>query len=584
MQLVNDRWYQLYRWIALGLALAALIFCGLTWLSPGLIPYTDHLRIGYFTGILAIGQIIYALVVYNIVVAKMNHWAAMLGLAMVQAVTIFGFLQTTGRMESPFLIWWALAVLMSGTFGIIGSAGTAFVTLIYFILASTNGAGQTNYSIIGIGALITLLAFSFLSHLFWKRHFVDADTEKVAALSGQLKANQKQSEILVQSLTDGVILINNEGVITLINPAAAKMTGWPVDEAIEADCRLVVTLKKEDGSELDERDNPLSQRTNHPDATTNTLILVSRTNKQIIVSIVTSPVINPKTQELMGSIIVLRDISVSHQSDKQRAEFISTASHEMRTPVAAIEGYLQLALNEKVSRIDGKARGFLEKALDSTHHLGQLFQDLLTSAKAEDGRIVSHPEVVELGEYIEQLADSFKFSAEKKGLLTDFVFGKSSDHPVGQAGEHVLRPLYFVHIDPDRLREVITNLFDNAVKYTPSGKIIVGLTGNNDVVQLFVRDTGPGISPEDLPHLFQKFYRVDNSATRTIGGTGLGLFICKKIIELYSGRIWAESQVGKGSTFYINLPRVTSQKAEELKRLDDQSGASTPINSLTTPV
>jgi signal transduction histidine kinase len=103
------------------------------------------------------------------------------------------------------------------------------------------------------------------------------------------------------------------------------------------------------------------------------------------------------------------------------------------------------------------------------------------------------------------------------------------------------------------------------VKYTDSGEISIGLTGDDNFVQLFIRDTGPGIPAEDIPHLFQKFYRVDNTATRTVGGTGLGLFICRKIVELYNGRIWIESTVGQGSTFYINLPRLSAQKAEQLK-------------------
>jgi signal transduction histidine kinase len=155
------------------------------------------------------------------------------------------------------------------------------------------------------------------------------------------------------------------------------------------------------------------------------------------------------------------------------------------------------------------------------------------------------------------------------------------DATAREGGERVLAPLYFVLADPDRLREVITNLFDNAVKYTEQGKVTLGLTGNDQVVQLYVRDTGPGIAPEDVSHLFQKFYRVDNSATRTIGGTGLGLFICRKIVELYQGRIWAESELGKGTTFFINLPRLSSQKAEELKAAEAHSSALKPINSLT---
>ena len=129
----------------------------------------------------------------------------------------------------------------------------------------------------------------------------------------------------------------------------------------------------------------------------------------------------------------------------------------------------------------------------------------------------------------------------------------------------VIKPLYYIQADPERLREVITNLYDNAVKYTESGTVSIGLTGDTAVAQLSVRDTGPGIPAEDIPHLFQKFYRVDNSATRTIGGTGLGLFICRKIIELYNGRIWVESKQGEGSNFFINIPRIDSQKARQME-------------------
>src|SRR5690606_1359924 len=167
-----------------------------------------------------------------------------------------------------------------------------------------------------------------------------------------------------------------------------------------------------------------------------------------------------------------------------------------------------------------------EKAHASTKHLGQLFQDLLTSAKAEDGRLANHPSVVEMGAFLEQLTEDLKFSAAKKGLNSEFIVGSSSsiDATSREATSiKVVRPLYYVYVDPDRIREVITNLFDNGVKYTQQGKVAIGLTGNNDVVQIFIRDTGPGIPPEDVPHLFQKFYRIDNSATRTIGGTGLGL-------------------------------------------------------------
>jgi signal transduction histidine kinase len=154
-------------------------------------------------------------------------------------------------------------------------------------------------------------------------------------------------------------------------------------------------------------------------------------------------------------------------------------------------------------------------------------------------------------------------------LITNSASPGSGD--IVDARGKVIQPLYYAHVDPDRIREVITNVFDNAVKYTPEGKVSLAITGNEEVVQIRVIDTGPGIPASDVSHLFQKFYRVDNSATRSIGGTGLGLFICKKIVELYRGTIWAESEVGKGSTFFINLPRLTTQRAHQLQDLEKAS-------------
>jgi signal transduction histidine kinase len=294
--------------------------------------------------------------------------------------------------------------------------------------------------------------------------------------------------------------------------------------------------------------------------------------------LVISPVILPKDNKIIGAIAVFRDVSAEKNEEERRGEFISTASHEMRTPVAAIEGYLALALNDKVSKIDPKAREFLDKAHASTQHLGKLFQDLLTSAKAEDGRLTSHPGAIEMGEFVKQLADDLRFGAEKKGLAVEFIINTNIEadsevidtvNPSGS--QKTIQPFYYTYADPDRVREVITNVFDNAVKYTAEGGIKLGITGNEQLVQIRISDTGPGISKEDLPHLFQKFYRVDNSATRSIGGTGLGLFICKKIIELYKGSIWAESELGKGTTFFINLPRLTASQAQDLQKKTEPS-------------
>lgn len=400
-------------------------------------------------------------------------------------------------------------------------------------------------------------------------------------VGGDLNDERKRFEVIINNIADGMIMIDDQQVIQLINPAAAAILGWYVSEATGLNVKNVMKLVNDKGEALPDGDNPFNRIfKQHETLRDNDAFLLNRENKQSSISLSMTPLMNG--QQVTAAVAVFRDVSQERAQEKQRADFISTASHEMRTPVAAIEGYLALALNDKVATVDNRARGYLEKAHESTRHLGQLFQDLLTSAKAEDGRLTSHPTVIEVGGFLEKLTTDLRFSAEKKGLSMEFVVGSSNTIDASQnaGGEKTIRPFYYVYADADRLREVITNLFDNAVKYTPEGKVSIGLTGNDQVVQCYVKDTGPGIPAADVPHLFQKFYRVDNSATRTIGGTGLGLFISRKIIELYSGRVWVESELGKGSTFYINLPRLTSERATQLQAAEAGSAEPKPINSL----
>jgi PAS domain S-box-containing protein len=401
-------------------------------------------------------------------------------------------------------------------------------------------------------------------------------------LATSLRTEKLKSSIILNAIDDGVVLVDDQGLIQLFNPGAVAITGWSDTEAEGLDWQLVFRFVDAKGQAVEDTQAAIGQVLKLGQATRdNTANIITKSNKIIGVSFSISPLIDDN-KRVTGAVGIFRDVSQERQDENRRAEFISTASHEMRTPVAAIEGYLSLALNEKVAIIDSKARDYLEKAHASTEHLGRLFQDLLTSAKAEDGRLTNHPKVVEVGAYLEQLTSDLKFSAEKKGLFMDFVVGASSQSIDATAGSsRVVRPLYYAEIDPDRMREVITNLFDNAVKYTDTGKVSIGLTGNDQVVQFYVKDTGPGIPAEDIPHLFQKFYRVDSSATRTIGGTGLGLFICRKIVELYDGRIWVESEQGKGSTFFINLPRISSARAEQLQATETQSATMTSITSPT---
>lgn len=426
---------------------------------------------------------------------------------------------------------------------------------------------NTSIVIIGAAAVVAVFIVLFIIVLIRRRQVTSTNPTSASKLAANLRNEKLKSDIILNAIEDGVVLVDDQHVIQSFNPGAVHISGWTIDEAEGLDFNSVLKFVNEKDEPYTDRHNPFNRA--YKDAQTirdNQAILVSKAGKHVMLSLSVTPLLDEHKQ-VRGVVAVFRDVSQERQEEQQRAEFISTASHEMRTPVAAIEGYLSLALNDKVSTIDARARDYLEKAHSSTRHLGDLFQDLLTSAKAEDGRLTSHPVVVEMGAFLDHLVQDLRFAAEKKGLPVDLIVGSHTQGVAASIGlTKTIRPLYYVHADPDRIREVITNLFDNAVKYTDSGKIALGLTGNDNVVQFFVQDTGPGIPREDQPHLFQKFYRVDNSATRTIGGTGLGLFICRKIIELYDGRIWVESEVGKGSTFYMNLPRLTPQEVEEIQK------------------
>jgi len=355
------------------------------------------------------------------------------------------------------------------------------------------------------------------------------------------------SETALNNLMVGVFILDKTGSIILSNFAGNQMIGFESKDTKNKNYLNIIKITDANGTLVEASINPIARNiTEGGKIVTDNYFLASRNNVLRPIGLVIKEIKDTADQS-KGTIVILRDLTREKFLDQQRSDFISTASHEMRTPVAAIEGYLALALNEKVTNIDEKARNYLEKAHASAERLGKLFQDLLNSARAEDGRLQNNPEVIDVAKFLESLSSNMKFMAEKKGLNFEFLINASQDKSSEQ---------YLVNVDKDRLGEVINNLYENANKYTESGKIVIGLTGNPKVVQLRVQDTGDGIPADAIPHLFEKFYRADNSSTRQIGGTGLGLYLAKEIVKLYDGRIWVESEVGKGSTFYINLPRV----------------------------
>lgn len=463
-------------------------------------------------------------------------------------------LMLTDPITSPFIALWILAAVFAGLFGWRILVGFLIAVNFYLLLeiAVFQRVDPSSQLIIFLLAYeVPILA----SWLIWhhKSHPDTAKDKAYSELVRELSQVANKSEIVINAINDGVVAVDSQGTIQLINPAAQSIIGWGKQDALKLDYRTVIKLLTKTGEVVNENTDPIQQvlRTNNP-VTSNDLQLETSSGKKLLISVSTSPV----GQIGAGAICVFRDITHEKEEERQQAEFISTASHEMRTPVATIEGYLGLALNPNTATIDAKARDYLTKAYGSIQHLGRLFQDLLDISRVEDGRLKNTPKVVDLVAFVNEIVQTFETQAKAKGLVLMFK-------PTLQQGGlgKPLSPVYYVDVDNDHLREVVSNLIENAIKYTLKGNVTVDIVGDATHATLSVHDTGIGIPKEDQVHLFQKFYRVDNSDTRDIGGTGLGLYLCRRLVETMGGRLWLESMYKEGSTFLVEFPRLSHEEA-----------------------
>ena len=457
---------------------------------------------------------------------------------------------TSGGVVSPFLVMWIIVAIFAGFFGaiILGMMG---LLVILQIVATSVQQG------INVQLIIGYLFFGFLPLIFslvlWiRRQKTDDNTSN---LENRLSAVESKSDVVINAIDDGVLAISKDGNIELINPSAQQIIGWDQGDALGLNWKSVLKLVTSDGKDVEDLENPIAQSLSKNQPTHNDkLFLLTSSEKRILVSIVSSPV----GTDGEGIIVVFRDITKEKAEEREQAEFISTASHEMRTPVASIEGYLGLALNPATAHIDEKARDFITKAHESAQHLGRLFQDLLDISKVEDGRMKNNPKVINVNEFLKDIFDGLATKADEKQL--NYIFMPDI---VGESKEKSLQPIFYANIDPDHFREVVSNLIENAIKYTPSGEVVVNITGDDKQISVSVKDSGIGIPAEDIPHLFQKFYRVDNSDTREIGGTGLGLYLSRRLAEAMSGNLRVESKYKEGSTFYLEIPRMNSSEAKQ---------------------
>ncbi len=488
-----------------------------------------------------------------------------LAMYLLTAIMICLLIITSGGLSSPFIAAWALIALFAGLFGVWMTVG-ATALVVSLLAYSYAGHADVMQHVLTQG-FFGLLPIA-LGLILWHRQPQKKTDKSYSDLAHKLSNIEGKSDIVINTIDDGVMAISRGGTIELINPSAQALIGWNQGDALGLSWQSVLKLATSDGKDVSEADNPIAQALqNNKPTHSDVLSLRTSSDKLRLVSIASSPV----GQSGEGVIVIFRDITKEKAEEREQAEFISTASHEMRTPVASIEGYLGLALNPATANIDEKARDFITKAHESAQHLGRLFQDLLDISKAEDGRLKNEPHVIDVVAYVADIFEGLKPKATEKGLR---YFYKPNPSLEQTDTERKLSPVYYADVDPDHFREITANLIENAIKYTLEGEVIVDVTGDDQTVTVSVRDSGIGIPTEDIPHLFQKFYRVDNTDTREIGGTGLGLYLSRRLAEAMSGNLRVESEYKKGSTFFLDIPRMSHEGAlEKMRQVSDVTDA-----------
>lgn len=453
----------------------------------------------------------------------------------------------TGSIRSPYVVLW----MLSGIFAaLLGWRSLAPSTAMIGALGSYLFLDGQLHTLEWIIFTFTFMLPLVVSYLIWSQRFQAQDkTSAVTALAQELNQESNKSDIIVNAIGDGVIVTDGHGIITRINPAAQQIIGWGKEDALKLDYRSVLKIIDfKDALVTDELDPVQQSMKRAVPIITEKLGLRTVSGKKILASILVSPLGEPGSNS--GTVIIFRDITTQHAEEREKAEFVSTASHEMRTPVAAIEGYLGLAINPNTATIDDRARSYLDKAHESAQHLGRLFQDLLDVSRLEDGRLNNNPVLVDISAKSRSILGDFTKQFQDKGLQVVFKPDQASGS--GQP----LSPIFYANVDPDHFREVYANLIENAIKYTKTGTVTIDVNGDEERVMVSVSDSGIGIPAEDISHLFQKFYRVDTTDTREIGGTGLGLYLSRRLTESMGGILSVDSEYGKGSTFTIEIPRL----------------------------
>jgi two-component system phosphate regulon sensor histidine kinase PhoR len=340
---------------------------------------------------------------------------------------------------------------------------------------------------------------------------------------------------IINCMGDGILVCDRDSCIVLANPAASRMLEIP-------ESRLLGNYVSQSNlhSELS-RTIEDSLKTEDSAYTSISQELSIGDSREMFLRAHTAPVRND-LGEIMGSVTVLQDISYLKELDKMKSEFIAMVAHELRAPIATVEQQLTVIIGGMAGELNEKQQQMMTRAKERTRSVLTLIKDLLDFSKIEAGKMVQYKEPLSLAEMIPRVVEVMKADAAGKNIGIEIL------HPLSSS---------IIQADQNSMEGILNNLISNAVKYTPDGgRVTISLDDDDSFVKISVTDTGIGIKGEDIPRIFDKFYRVKSSDTRQIVGTGLGLSIVKSIVDAHMGTISVESTEGKGTTFSVLLPKA----------------------------
>ncbi|MCP9056144.1 cell wall metabolism sensor histidine kinase VicK [Streptococcus infantis] len=364
-------------------------------------------------------------------------------------------------------------------------------------------------------------------------------SEVIRLTQENLEQESKRLHSILSYMTDGVLATNRRGQITMINDMAKRQLGVERDEALNQN--ILELLKIEDEYEL--RD----LITQSPEL----MIYSQNVNGEYISLRVRFALIRRESGFISGLVAVLHDTTEQEKEERERRLFVSNVSHELRTPLTSVKSYLEAldegALSEPV------APDFIKVSLDETNRMMRMVTDLLHLSRIDNATSNLDVELINFTAFITFILNRFdKIKSQDENLKYELI----RDYPITSV---------WIEIDTDKMTQVIDNILNNAIKYSPDGgKITVSMKTTDDQMILSISDQGLGIPKQDLPKIFDRFYRVDRARSRAQGGTGLGLAIAKEIVKQHNGFIWAKSEYGKGSTFTIVLPYDRDAVKEEV--------------------